>query len=677
MRLDKETEDKLRELAACSESLVKFRKCYLASENDVESPDFHHTWSEILLHGRSNYAIEGFRESGKDQIVFQANIMHALTFPTDYRSYILLVGANKTDMASKLRDITRQWQSPQHDFLRANVRKIVEDSGDAFEVSYTDGHRVRIETFGKGGSIRGRVWGVKRPDIIILNDIQDPDDIRPDSDVPEAEWNWFISNILFMGKACRIFMIGNNVGARCIIERTIAHAKALNFRTMRIGEATFLEDDGVTVKIGEPTWPQRWSKEDILAEYMAFKSVGKVNEWMREKMCANMSPLSRPLHSDRLVEFDWHDEAVAKDLADAVKIMVVDPALSKKATADPSVIATVADTKSGKCYILDMDFRRRDPNELVDDILKNVSRWRPSSVGIETVAYQQALVVMLENERKRRELPPDAFRVVEIKTRQNKNLKIAGRLQPLLEAGLFYVPKNASWLPAFKAQMEAFPDGEHDDMLDALAMKDDAKIDRLVPTFSVQQCVTEPVNVPANWPRWASLAALPNGQAILLIMVCSPEGRLYVTNEITGITSPSELFTKYTRALSNRPCQMVFAPKEMFEPDPLTGNVWAGPYMEVGFPLCPGGDSWRVLLPEMITQFETPSSGGLPRLMVFRECQELIWELSSSVKGDEGRDTIIALRALMMILAHRPSWKDMTNEDRYGDVLRYPDADIP
>ena len=51
----------------------------------------------------------------------------------------------------------------------------------------------------------------------------------------------------------------------------------------------------------------------------------------------------------------------------------------------------------------------------------------------------------------------------------------------------------------------------------------------------------------------------------------------------------------------------------------------------------------------MIEQFESHEDGSPPRLKVFRGCEELIWELSSAVRGDEGRDTIIALRCLMMI----------------------------
>lgn len=187
----------------------------------------------------------------------------------------------------------------------------------------------------------------------------------------------------------------------------------------------------------------------------------------------------------------------------------------------------------------------------------------------------------------------------------------------------------------------------------------------------------EPMKIPSNWPRWAAMAARADGEVVMIFLVCSPEGRLYVTDEIKGVMSPSELYVQYQRVLSGRRCGPVFAPKEMFDPDPITGTVWAGNYIGVGLPLCPGADSWKVLTAEMISQFDSPSDGSPPRLKVFRGCDELIWELSSAIRGDEGRDTIIALRCLMMILGHRPSWRDMTNVDQYGENLRYPGADVP
>lgn len=85
-------------------------------------------------------------------------------------------------------------------------------------------------------------------------------------------------------------MIRNNVGAKCVIERVMAHADVLNFKTMRVGIATYLHDDGIKVEIGSPHGQPDTRR--VLAEYMAFKAIREEDTFMRERMCQNMSPLS-------------------------------------------------------------------------------------------------------------------------------------------------------------------------------------------------------------------------------------------------------------------------------------------------------------------------------------------------------------------------------------------------
>ena len=36
--------------------------------------------------------------------------------------------------------------------------------------------------------------------------------------VTESDWEWFLTDIIFLGRNSRIFMIGNNLGDRCIVE---------------------------------------------------------------------------------------------------------------------------------------------------------------------------------------------------------------------------------------------------------------------------------------------------------------------------------------------------------------------------------------------------------------------------------------------------------------------------
>jgi hypothetical protein len=68
---------------------------------------------------------------------------------------------------------------------------------------------------------------------VIIDDPQDGEDAKSELTL-ERDWNWFLSDVKFLSRTGRIFMIGNNLGERCLIERVFAHADELGFQTVRI-----------------------------------------------------------------------------------------------------------------------------------------------------------------------------------------------------------------------------------------------------------------------------------------------------------------------------------------------------------------------------------------------------------------------------------------------------------
>ena len=78
---DDEIREQLEQEQKALTSLLDFRKIFIPSDDDVPPAYFHEDWSNILLHGTENFAVEAFRESAKTQIVIRANLLHALTYP--------------------------------------------------------------------------------------------------------------------------------------------------------------------------------------------------------------------------------------------------------------------------------------------------------------------------------------------------------------------------------------------------------------------------------------------------------------------------------------------------------------------------------------------------------------------------------------------------------------------
>lgn len=430
-------------------SLLAFREAYFPARDDVKPAPFHEIWSDILLRGKGHFAIEAFRESAKTQIVIRANLLHALAYPMDGREYIIIICATQRTASKKLTEVSRELQAMPE--IMGSISKIREDSGLALEVVHMDGHVTRIEAYGKGAAVRGLSWGSKRPDLIIIDDPQDEEDARSET-VTATDWEWFLSDVLFLGQSSRIFLIGNNLGERCIIEQIMRSPSDLNFTAARM---PILTQDGTSA------WPDKWPLDKIRDERESFARLGQLDIWYRNKMCQCISPDSQKFKREY---FRYYELADVK--LDSLNVYTsVDLAISNKAGADYSAIVTVGVNSDGHWLVLDVEYGRYDPTTTMDAIFSAVSKWRPLAVGIECVAYQAALQHFLEKEMPKR---GQFFRIQPLKAQTKKELRIDA-LQPRFAVCSVWFKARSPWLEKIESELLAYPHGAHDDVIDALA----------------------------------------------------------------------------------------------------------------------------------------------------------------------------------------------------------------
>ena len=279
-------------------SLVDFRKLFLPSPDDCTPAPFHQEWSDILLHGRKHFATEAFRESGKSVLVIRAHSLYRLVFPSEEYNFIVIIMANQTLASARLKDLSEDYLTDPK--LSANLVEIKKNNDKTFEVIVKDIYgkhvNVRIDAYGKGSSVRGLLHGETRPKLIIIDDPQDLEDMNS-STVLEKDYNWFLSDIIFLGKRSRIFMIGNNLGEACLIERVIDNKQYLGFDTMRIP----------ILKDGKSTWEGKYSEEFIDRERQTYEKLGKIDIWYRERMCESLSPESQIFKEEYFRKFHWKD----------------------------------------------------------------------------------------------------------------------------------------------------------------------------------------------------------------------------------------------------------------------------------------------------------------------------------------------------------------------------------
>ena len=449
--------------SAARTNLVSFRHSLLNNDevNEITPPKYHFEWSQKLLHSEKNQAVEGFRKSGKSQIILRAFPLYTLTFPNTNFDFIVLI-KNNTDLAhAALIDLETEFET--NPALNRRLVKVREQSGKVFSVDLFDDDNkvinVKIEAYGKGKSVRGLMHGDRTPKIVIIDDPQDKEDAKSET-ILESDWNWFLSDIKFLAKKCRIFLIGNNLGDKCIVERVINARAELDFEVSK-----------VPVMIdGAPAWPEHDTVQEIEDEKAAYNKMGKLDIWLMEKMCVSTDEETRVFHEKDYRSFSTHHlERIATDCKVAARL---DPASSKEKTACFRAIVVNAIDKDGNWFILDVPYGRWDPTELIDKIFDTVVKWNLKTFGIEKGILKDIFEHFIFKEMARRKVFFDIIPIEHAK--EGSKLERIKMLAPRFKAHTIWFPDEAPWLSEMKSELAGVTkDGIKSlfiDLVDALAM---------------------------------------------------------------------------------------------------------------------------------------------------------------------------------------------------------------
>jgi len=398
-----------------------------------------------------------FIPTHNSSLVIRAHTLYRLMYPSVEYNYIVIIKSTQKEASKKLKEISAEYLS--HPILCSNLVKIIENTEKGLEVNVKNKHgeviNIRIEAYGKGSSIRGLNYKDRRPKLIVIDDPQDLEDSLSDT-IQDNDWDWFLSDVYFLGMTCRIFMTANNLGEKCLAERIIANAKSLKFS---IHKVAVLDDDG------QPSWPAKNTLAQIEQEREDFRAIGKLNIWFQNKMCLSMSPEDQVFKREM---FRYFNPTTFSHSGMSV-YTTVDWAYSEKSTSDFRAITTVAVNSDHHWFVLDIKYGRWDVDTMVEKLFETVQKYKPIFVGIEQGAYKAAIQPFIIKEMPKRNI---WFAIKELVADKKKTLRI-NQIQPRFVAGTVWFAENASWLTELEAELLGFtmskPMSLHDDLIDSLA----------------------------------------------------------------------------------------------------------------------------------------------------------------------------------------------------------------
>lgn len=443
-------------LVECCKSTKVFAKTFFPDVFHAPFSTLHDQIFDLIDSGEKKIAIAAPRGIGKTSIVALALASKHILFHMS--KFIVYVSNSAT--SAELQTENLKFELNSNEMVKKMFGPLKTKSPDGIDETFSKKAWVSaggtlVYPRGSGQQVRGILYHSTRPQMIIIDDLEDTETIQND-EIRGKRKQWFYADLMKcvsrLDKNYQFVYIDTLKHEDALVENLIASNEWASLRL------EICDDDF------NPTAPEFMSKEEIMKEVEHHREAGMLDVFYREY---RNIPISL---EDAVFKPDYFRHYEESDLVNPkvgtppylTNVVIVDPAKTVKLhSAESAIVCWGIDRTSKKMYFRDCLSDKYYPDELIKQALLMVQRFKAVILAVEVTSLEQFIVQPFKNEM----LTQGVYtHFMELKAVGKKEDRVA-TLAPHYRHG--YVYHNRAICGKLESQLMGFPRSRRWDVMDA------------------------------------------------------------------------------------------------------------------------------------------------------------------------------------------------------------------
>jgi len=427
-------------IAGFSESILKPQ-----FDAPLPTPDFHRQMWELCTSEHTRVAIAAPRNTAKSTAVTHTFVLAEMLFRE--RGFALIISDTEAQARMFLGDIRNELAENQKLRRMFGVLSFDKETETTVEVRCKDGWKFKISVKGSGQKLRGTKWDGKRPDLIVVDDLENEELVG----TPEARYKlrrWF--------KGALVPALSKNGIVRVV--GTILHMDSLLENLLK---SKFWESQRYrahNLDFTELLWPEKLDEKELRRLKAEYTEDGMQDLYFQEYLNEPIDEENAMFKRNHLKPIENKDEPLTYYAAG-------DFAISKASYADYTVIAVCGINAANTMKIVDIRRGRWDAFEIIEEMMDVQRTYNPEIFTVEKGAIEKSLGPALEVAQR------DAGIWIDLNPQNPDKDKVrrAKSFSVRVRRGAVEFDKEAWWWEDLLDELIRFPKAKHDDIVDALA----------------------------------------------------------------------------------------------------------------------------------------------------------------------------------------------------------------